>query len=395
MSADQTQSQGAVPPQTPSNPGGTGSGARQASSGGGRQRRSNRRSGARVRTSTSAFKGATAEMNGHVFRCSTEGSDRKEFAKTLESAALYANVHISEAQDIVSIFTSKDFDMPIIAKPKKATLTEEEKKDATEVAFVDALYKEQIRRYATRLDKQTANERALYSVMWGQCSPTLQSKIQGATTYKTMHANCDLSMLLKEIRNISFEIDSSKNVYLISFIALSKVFSMRQSKENSCATYLKNYEAILSVLEHLGIQLGSEPTLIECTATELGMGPADTLSTDDLAKCKARAMERFQAIAFLHRSDSKRYSNLLCDLENLQSRGEDQYPKTITDAYNMLAQYKAPTGTGRRPTPNPNGGPTGVSFLQAGAAAPGADTDEPIADNRGLLFITIWCFHCN
>ena len=109
----------------------------------------NRRTGGRVRTSSSTFKGATAEINGHVFRCSTEESNRKEFAKTLESAALYMNVHISEAQDIVTIFMSKDFDMPIIGKPKRAQLTDEEKKDATEVAFVDALYKEQIRRYAT------------------------------------------------------------------------------------------------------------------------------------------------------------------------------------------------------------------------------------------------------
>ena len=169
---------------------------------------------------------------------------------------------------------------------------------------------------------------------------------------------------------------------------------MRQSEENSCATYLKNFEAILSVLEHLGIQLGAEPILIECAATELGLGLTATLSTADLSKCKATAMERFQAIVFLYCADTKRYSNLLHDLENLQSRGEDQYPKMIADAYNMLAQYKAPT-TGRRPTPNPSGGPTGVSFLQAGATAPGADTDEPIPDNRGLLFIAIRCFHCN
>ena len=80
-------------------------------------------------------------MNGHVFCCSTEGSDQKEFAKTLENAALYTNVHISEAQDIVSIFTSKDFDMPVISKPKKTVLTRDQKKDPDKVAFADALYK--------------------------------------------------------------------------------------------------------------------------------------------------------------------------------------------------------------------------------------------------------------
>lgn len=239
-------------------------------------------------------------MNGHVFRCSTEGSDRKEFGKTLENAALYTNVHISEAQDIVSIFTSKDFDMPVISKPKKLTLSDEEQEDADEVAFTEALYKEQIRRYATRLDKQTTNQRALYSVMWGQCRPTLKSKIQGIPTFKTMHTNCDLSALLKEIRNVSYEIDSSKNVYLVSFLALSKIFTMRQSEENSCTTYLKNFEAVLSVLKHLGIKLGAEPTLLENAAKELGFGSIDTLSIANIEVCTTTAMERFQAIIFLY-----------------------------------------------------------------------------------------------
>ena len=329
-------------------------------------------------------------MNGHVFRCSTEGSDRKEFAKTLENAVLYTNVHISEAQDIVGIFTNKDFTMPTVAKPQKKVLSEEEQKEADKVAFVDALYKEQIRRYATHLDKQAANQRALYSVMWGQCSPTLQSKIQGVPNYQTMHSTCDLTMLLKEIRNVSYALDSSKNGYLVSFTAISKV-----SEDTTCAMYLKNYEALLSVLDHLGIELGSEPTLIENAAKELGFGSVSTLSTDERNQCKTTAMERFQAILFLYRSDQKRYGSLIRDLENLQAWGEDQYPKTISETYNMIAQYKAPPRSGnRRQGDNPAGGPTGVSFLQAGARAPGADQDDPVPDNRNRTFADIRCYHC-
>ena len=42
--------------------------------------------------------------------------------------------------------------MPLINKPQKKVLSEEEKKKDEEVAFVDALYKEQIRSHATCLD---------------------------------------------------------------------------------------------------------------------------------------------------------------------------------------------------------------------------------------------------
>ena len=300
MSTDSTQSQGggATPQGSPteSSTGDTGN-RQQSGNQSGQSRQSNRR-GARVRTKTSTFKGATVDMNGHVFRCSTEESDRKEFAKTIENAILYTNVHISKAQDIVGIFSSKDFAIPSISKPQKTVLSEEDKKNDEEVAFVDALYKEQIRRYATCLDKQAANQRTLYSVMWGQCSATLQSKVQGVPSYQTMHSTCDLSTLLKEIRNMSYELDSSKNGYLVSYAAVSKVFSMRQSEDSSCASYFKNYEAILSILDHLGIQLGAEPTLIANAAKELGLGPVSTLSTTDHDKCKTTAMERFQSIIF-------------------------------------------------------------------------------------------------
>ena len=62
--------------------------------------------------------------------------------------------------------------------------------------------------------------------------------------------------------------------------------------------YLKNYKAILFVLDHLGIQLGAEPTLIENAAKELGLGPVSTLSATEHDKCKTTAMERFQSILF-------------------------------------------------------------------------------------------------
>ena len=78
----------------------------------------------------------------------------------------------------------------------------------------------------------------------------------------------------------------------------------------------------------------------------------------------------------------------------MQAQGEDQYPKTITDAYNMLAQYKAPSNPNHRQGGNPNGGPTGVSFLQAGARAPGANQDDPIPDNCNCVFADIRCYHC-
>ena len=51
---------------------------------GGRQSR-----GGQARGNRSTFKGNTEEMNGHVFECYEEQSDRRQYAKTLEALEGY------------------------------------------------------------------------------------------------------------------------------------------------------------------------------------------------------------------------------------------------------------------------------------------------------------------
>jgi hypothetical protein len=43
----------------------------------------------------------------------------------------------------------------------------------------------------------------------------------------------------------------------------------------------------------------------------------------------------------LKNSDRKRYGPLLCDIENQFTRGQDQYPATLTSAYEYLVNYVA------------------------------------------------------
>ena len=48
----------------------------------------------------------------------------------------------------------------------------------------------------------------------------------------------------------------------------------------------------------------------------------------------------YLALAFLIGSDQRRFGHLLKKLENDFSAGNDNYPKTLTDAYNMLLEWK-------------------------------------------------------
>jgi hypothetical protein len=63
------------------------------------------------------------------------------------------------------------------------------------------------------------------------------------------------------------------------------------------------------------------------------------------------AKKKSIAIGFLKRADRRRYAGLWSDLENLFTRGIDQYPTDRTSAYNLLLNYKPPNGADGPPQP--------------------------------------------
>ena len=46
--------------------------------------------------------------------------------------------------------------------------------------------------------------------------------------------------------------------------------------------------------------------------------------------------ERFKAMCFILREDEKRYGDLLEELRKGVYRGRDEYPNTVSDAYELL-----------------------------------------------------------
>eukprot|EP00957_Ditylum_brightwellii_P191822 14603085-Ditylum_brightwellii.AAC.1 len=53
--------------------------------------------------------------------------------------------------------------------------------------------------------------------------------------------------------------------------------------------------------------------------------------------------ERYYAIMFLLHSDRKRYDGLVANLANAHTRGKDEYLMTMTNVYEYLVNFQAPT----------------------------------------------------
>ena len=89
--------------------------------------------------------------------------------------------------------------------------------------------------------------------------------------------------------------------------------------------------------------MGGELTAIDDTklvAAELAAG-----GSVDLEAATTACREKMLAMYFLMGSDPKRFAILRRELENGQTMGQNHYPETVTDAYNLLVHYKRPKTT--------------------------------------------------
>jgi hypothetical protein len=67
----------------------------------------------------------------------------------------------------------------------------------------------------------------------------------------------------------------------------------------------------------------------------------------EITAAKLTAKERYLSVTMLSAADNSRYSKLNEELENDYTKGRNHYPKTVTDAYNLIMNYRQTSTSGR------------------------------------------------
>ena len=128
----------------------------------------------------------------------------------------------------------------------------------------------------------------------------------------------------------------------------------RQHDKELNSTYFDHFKALVESFEHYGGSIGTDIGLLRELEDDTDPdhpGPLPTGSDADEVrkwivdnnryqeKLKKASRNRCLAIMFLKRSDKDRYSDLIASLHNQYTRGTDQYPTDLTNAYNMLNEH--------------------------------------------------------
>jgi hypothetical protein len=288
------------------------------------------------------FMGGNTNLQGKVFEISSRDAVH-QFAETVKAIADYVGQEYTHGGDIrYMIEKMEDYNFVRPADPP----------DNANQNEVES-WKKQLDLFWKRRGIYMDNKMKLYSLLWGQSSKTTQSKVETHLNYEQCKNDYDSLGLLKILREFVFKSDDRQYKYKAEDQAKRAYYNLHQTPEMSCQEYFERVRNIVDVIKSLG---GS------------------------LADARERILNKKVAYGLLVHADRGRYGKLIEEVENAYLKGNNDYPETPTEAYNLLVNYKSYNTNKRTIQP---GGLDQVAFVPEGKRQKG-DGEYP----------NIQCFKC-
>ena len=119
-------------------------------------------------------------MNGNVFECYEEQSDRRQYAKTLEVLDGYVRKTLKYSEDLAPLFADT-MAVPMVDMPDDL--------DDDAGLTMKMIFAEEVKTYVKRNHTLKSNLATVYAVIWGQCSDDIKAKVKTHDGYKDKTAN--------------------------------------------------------------------------------------------------------------------------------------------------------------------------------------------------------------
>ena len=175
-----------------------------------------------------------------------------------------------------------------------------------------------------------------YAFLWDQCSKGMQNKVEARSDFVSDIKDNPIE-LLKAIKQHALNYQEHRYEMSIIADAMRTLFSTKQREQESLQDYTKRFKTANDVLlSHIGGPINLDKYVESM--------PGYTDSNPDLVeRYKEKAYKQLLAFIYLENSDRTKYGSLIQGLQTQQSLGNNQYPKTITEANNVLSEHKFDT----------------------------------------------------
>ena len=295
---------------------------------------------------------------------------------------------------------SKDLEQPEAVKPEKP---DENDKDVDEVD-VDA-YKEELKEYVKEKKKLKLALRALYAVIWGQCSRNLIFRLEAIKENKTWKKEGNCSKLLENIRQIVAKFEHKQCPFTVVYKQMRSFFLFRQREGQSIHEYREVFQNSVKNMERFGVSLSGHGVLInDLIKNDTGIVDEKELQEEifNMEKItheayREKAHNKFLAACFLLGGREDVYRQFVVDLENSYMRGHNDFTSDVVSTYDMMSNYKSPRNlrTSQRNFRSTNTFNRPLTFVQAAQSGGNGAQPQPQAGTDGTLYPHVRCYRCN
>jgi hypothetical protein len=327
------------------------------------------------------FEGKCEKLKGYIYDC-TDVHQSDMFMKTTKEIDEFVGSTYKQGGDICQAV--EGLSLPNLQEPPDPP------DDATKTQL--RMWEKKVDEFVKRQLQLEENIQTLYSLVWGQCTDIMHQKIEALDVFTNMSEDKDGLELLRAIKDITYNFQSQKKLSQALHKSKRRYYTLMQGKHVTTQAYLEQYQNVVDVLEHSGAHVGLEPGLMLEFADKREKS-VEELTEEDEAEIK----ERYHGVAFLLGSDRNRFGKLIEDLENEFLRGHDNFPRSLTNAYHLLTNWKCdPRNTLCAMGPTNDG----VSFMNDGAYD--AESINLLHDGKGITKklpmvnkSNITCCRCN
>ena len=330
------------------------------------------------------FKGETAALNGNVFQMQSESKDPTQFKRTVEALERFCDkIYDVDMRALFGVNPT----VPVVDRPVQPD-------QATADALDKDAYREEVKQYVKDKKSLAKSLRALFSVIWGQCSINVITKLSSLPDIETWKEDGHCHELLKAIQQILMDYEHKKCIYVTLLRQIQFLYSYKQRDNQSLHKYFEVFQIMTENIERYGGSFGNHPAYVKASLEKAGLSIDDPkLPTEVRVEHEKNAQQKFLGISFLLGGRNDMYEDLVVDLENDYLKGNDYFPSSVNDAYQLMANFSKRKGLGAQQPGRRNNGigfmqTTATSFLQKSDGlnlVPGVD---------GITHKGVQCWNC-
>ena len=177
------------------------------------------------------------------------------------------------------------------------------------------------------------NKCKAYALIWERCNPSMQARIEARNDFDNEIVYEPIN-LLKAIREHALNYQEHRYEMEIITNAFLTVFNTKEKDRESLQDYTRRFKTSIEVLEsHLDGPIILKKYVEKMDDFTVGM------TGEPLEKLQQEAGDMLVAFIYLINADRKKYGTLVRGLSTQQSLGNDQYPKTMSQATSVLSNH--------------------------------------------------------